>query len=44
MTFSFKCVIGDGQYGILAIIKDVHAICAWRNNLGKDMKVTVRYF
>ena len=44
MTFSFLCVIGDGQYGILVIIKDVHAIFTLRNNLGKDMEVIVRYF
>ena len=39
-----KCVIGDSQYGILVIVKDVHAICALTRKLGQGHKVIVRLF
>ena len=39
-----KCVIGDGQYRILVIVKDVHAIHALTGKLGQDHKMIVRLF
>ena len=37
-----KCVIGDGQYGILVIMKAVHALNALTRKLGQDHKPVVR--
>ena len=42
--FNVQCVIWDGDYGILVIIKDVHAIHALTRNLQQNIKVTVTQF
>ena len=42
--FNVQCVIGDGDYGILVIIKDVHSLHALTRNLHQNIKVTVIQF
>ena len=45
MHFSqHKCVIEDGKYGILVIVKDVHAIHALTRKLGQDHKLVMILF
>ena len=39
-----KCVIGDGQHGILVIVKDVHATHALTRKLGHDHKLIRKLF
>ena len=39
-----KCVIGDDQYGILVIVKDVHTIHAMTRKLEQEHKLAMRLF
>ena len=36
--------MGDGQYGVLVIVKDIHTIRALSRRIDRDIKLTVRYF
>ena len=36
--------MGDGQYGVSVIVKDIHAIRALSRRIDRDIKLTVRYF
>ena len=36
--------MGDGQYGVLVIVKNIHAIRALSRRIDTDIKLTVRYF
>ena len=39
-----QCVIGDGNYGVLAIIKNPNGMQTILKHGGNDIKVTIRYF
>ena len=36
--------MGDGQYGVLVIVKDIHARISLLRRIDRDIKLTVRYF
>ena len=42
--FYLQCVIGDGQYGTLLMVKDINTIHTLQQNVPPDVKVTIRYF